>query len=281
MTFELPKFKDYIDQPVKYIQAKMDGHMYYIRVDEQGIITCMTKNGKDKTEKLLAIKHIQNEIGSLPYRTELFAELHCHGVLATSVPTMLNDADERLKLSVFAAPMVGGIDLYHERLPSVMAGIKNLGFDTIPVTLATSGFFNETGRENMLQLAIEKNIEGWVLKESHMEGWYKLKPVRTIDAFITDHQVSDSKTYKGCLKSMSLGLMTLCGDVHDLGECGGGFTKEFKLSLNTVQLRNNLIDKVVEIAYDSATAGNKLRFPRFVRFRDDKDMDDCTVEQLG
>ena len=280
---KLPKFKDYKDQPVKYIQVKRNGHMYYVTRGQSGIIFCTTKNGKDKTNKMMAINHIWEELKGLPYRTELMAELHCPGEFATSVPTMLNNADERLQLSVFACPTLGGHDLMDEPLDEVMAKVKSMGLGVVPMYQywGSTTTFTATEREQLLGQATIQKIEGWVLKESHMEGWYKLKPVKTIDAFITDHQMSDSATYKGCLKSVSLGLFETNGvDIHDLGECGGGFTKEFKLSLNTVQLRNNLIDKVIEVAYQSVTPGKKLQFPRFVRFRDDKDASQCTVGQL-
>ncbi len=277
---KLPKFKDYKDQPVKYIQAKMDGHMYYVTVSQLGTISCLTKNGKDKTDKLMAIDHIWGELSNLPCSTELMAELHCPGEFATSVPTMLNNADERLQLSVFAVPTLNGEDLADEPLDEVMAGIRHMGLGAVPVELISDDL-RPAHRERLLKEAIDQKIEGWVLKESHMEGWYKLKPVKTIDAFIVDHQVSDSATYKGCLKSVSLGLFEANGvDIHDLGECGGGFSKVFKLSLDTQELRDDLLDEVIEVAYQSVTPGKKLQFPRFVRFRDDKDASQCTVEQL-
>jgi len=277
MMFKLPKFKDYIDQPVKYIQAKMDGHMMHVIVNKDGNITVSSKNDKDKTDKILTINHISKELYRLPCVTEIFAELHCPGVFATSVPTMLNGADERLQLSVFACPILGRLDLTAEPLDLVMNRLR-FSFD---MNVIRVGKYDGRSRKNLLQSAAIQKIEGWVLKESHMEGWYKLKPVRTIDAIIVDHQESDSKAYAGCLKSVSLGLVNDDGTIHDLGMCGGGFSKKFKLSLDTVHLRNDLIDKVIEVAYQSITPGKKLQFPRFIRFRDDKDPDQCTVEQLG
>lgn len=279
--FKLPKFKDYKGQCVRYIQAKMDGHMYHIIVDGCGSITCLTKNNKDKTDKVLAISHINEELHKLPCETEIFGELHYPGVPATSVPTMLNDADENLQLSVFACPMLGGdtsiIDTPFDVVVDILSG---LGLEVIPVFMTTTKAAADK-RQRLLDEAEEQKVEGWVLKEFHMKGWYKLKPVKTIDAIIIDHQESDSKAYAGCLKSVSLGLVNDDGTIHDLGMCGGGFSKKFKLSLDTVNLRNDLIDKVIEVAYQSITPGKKLQFPRFIRFRDDKDPDQCTVEQLN
>ena len=283
---KIPKFKDYTNQPVKYIQAKMDGHMYYVTVNQRGVITCLTKNGKDKTDKLMAIDHISEELYALPPSTELMAELHCPGEFATSVPTMLNNADERLQLSVFACPTLCGIDLSDMDLVGVEKEVTVCGLSFVPVELVSDDL-RPAHAKYLLKEAIELKIEGWVLKESHMEGWYKLKPVKTIDAFVIDVTESDSAAYAGHMKAVRLRLFT--GDLdddgelimHDLGECGGGFTKKFKLSMTHTEAYSKLVGRVCEVAYQSVTPGKKLQFPRFVRFRDDKDASQCTVEQLN
>ncbi|KKN41760.1 hypothetical protein LCGC14_0720010 [marine sediment metagenome] len=283
---KLPKFKDYKNQPVKYIQAKMDGHMHYVIVGQSGVVFCRTKNGKDKTNKVTAISHIWEELSGLPVSTELMAELHCPGVPATSVPTLLNNADERLQLSVFAMPTCGGTDLTDEPLDEVMAKIKSMGLNAVNVSVNPRCY-----REDLLKLAIDKKIEGWVLKESHMEGWYKLKPVKDIDAFVIDVTESDSATYKGHIKAVRLGVVT--GDldddgeliIHDLGMCGG-FEKDFKLSKPYAEMKRYLMGKVLPIEYREVTPHRKLKWPNVVNdenglvIRTDKDASQCTVEQL-
>jgi ATP-dependent DNA ligase len=160
--------------------------------------------------------------------------------------------------------------------------LGEIGMYVIPVSLATRGF-DCTYRAQLLEDATKFKLEGWVLKESHMEGWYKLKPVKTIDAFVVDVTESDSETYKGYMKAVKLGIYDWNSrhtPTHDLGECGIGFNKEFKLSKSYSDMRVDLIGRVCEIAFDSFTKDHKLRFPRFIRWRDDKDMTNCTTEQL-
>ncbi len=290
---QLPKFKDYKNQPVRYISPKMDGHMHYIRVSALGAISCITKNGKDRTDKIIGIPHLASKLVNIPPNSELMAEFHCPGVPATSVPTMINDADERLQISVFAAPLLGGEDLRNVDLPVAMNKVMMHGLDIVPVFSywGDATAFTATEVEQLLSKAVKKKIEGWVLKESHMEGWYKLKPVKTIDAFVTDVTESDSDTYKGHMKAVRLGVYTGewndIGDpvVHDLGMCGG-FEKHFKLNKSYEEMKKYLVGKVLAIEYREVTLPGKLKWPNVVNddnglvIRTDKDPHECTVEQL-
>lgn len=290
MIYQLPKFKDYVGQPVRYYSPKADGHMQYVKVDNEGQIIVWTKNMKDNTAKLLSVEHIKQELRRLPANSFVMGECHCPGELSTEVPHMLCTGDERLRFSVFAAPMLAGRNLANDDdLLFVMSLIKVLGLDTVPVLKVIQGF-DCTFRSRpvgsflvarLLKDAITQKIEGWVLKNHHMSEWYKLKPVKSIDAFVLDVTQSDSDTYKGHMKALILGLYKPDWSVHDLGECGGGFTKAFKMSLPYDEMRGQLLNRIVEVAYDSITKHQKLRFPRFIRFRDDKNVDSCTTEQLS
>lgn len=285
MNYKLPKFKEWVDQPVRWVSPKADGHLQYVCVDEQRKIMVLTKNLKDNTAKLLSVEHIRKELRCLPCDSFVIGECHWPGHLATEVPHMLCTGDSRLKFSVFAAPLLGGKDLTNSNLMVAMYIIEALGLDII-VAKEISAQMN---RDFLLKEAIKQKIEGWVLKNSHMDEWYKLKPVKTIDAFVLDVTESDSETYKGYMKALILGLHKPDGSVHELGECGGGFTKAFKLSMPYDEMKESLVgplhqipirSRVCEVAYDSVTKHRKLRFPRFVRWRDDKDTTACTTEQL-
>lgn len=282
----LPKFKDYEGQPVKYIQKKMDGHMYHIYIDKVGNIRCVTKNNKDKTDKMLKVDRIFRQLKTLPYATHLMVELHIPGEPATEVARGIAHADQRLEIAVFACPVLAGMDYHNEPLDKVMKQLRyDYDLDTVPVQVLQTSFLSKPLVECWLKLAVTKGFEGWVLKQSHMEGWHKLKPVKTVDAFVVSVTESDSETYAGHMKAVKLGLYTTIEPghigVHDLGECGGGFTKVFKKSMTYKQACEKLVGKVCEAAYQSITAHKKLQFPRFIRWRDDKDAAACTTEQLS
>jgi len=315
-TIEFPEFKDYIDQNVHFLQPKRDGHLCKIYKSRDyeilhAHIQAFSKNDKDITHKLLAIKHIRIELTGLPCNSIIFAEMHCPGRFATDVPTMLNDADENLQLTVFAAPLLSGVDLAERNLISVMERLNSFGLNVSCTTLVKHDFINLAAQEILLNQAAEKKLEGWVLKEGHMTGWYKLKPVKTVDAFVIDTYASDSKRYKGGLKCIRIAVWDKEGEIRDLGTAGNGFKLPYRLRfvpkekmdillgidwLETDERnfqehltvaclaglinRDTLLDKVCEITYDSVAAGGKLRFPRFSRWRDDKDIENCTEEQL-
>jgi ATP-dependent DNA ligase len=284
MDYCLPKFKDYVGQPVRYLSPKMDGHMQYITVLGNGKIVVTTKNHKDNTVKLLSVNHIKKELELLPPNSIVMGECHWPGHLATEVPHLLCSGDSRLQFSVFACPTLGGLDLRDETLDEVMKELKSLGLDVVEVRIWDYQYgttkFNEKEIQQLLDEAAKRGIEGWVLKEHHMSGWYKLKPVKTVDAFVLDVTPSTSETYVGHMKALVLGLYKPDGSVHELGECGGGFTKEFKLSLPYGMMKGNLLGHVCEVEYQSITKHQKLQFPRFVRWRTDKDAVQCSTEQL-
>lgn len=290
---QFPKFKDYDGQPVRYIQKKYDGHLVKVykgyMSDDAHRIRVFTKNDKDITEKLLKIDHIFYELRGLPNDTQIFAELHCPGRFSTDVKTMLNEANEDLRLTAFAAPLLGGVSCVDRPLSSVMSNLEEFGLG-VPETEILNGAtsLSQKWQDELLAYAIEQKLEGYVLKESHMTGWYKLKPTKTVDAFVTGTTMSTSASYYGGLKSIDVAVWDLSVRVSDnqnlhvtsLGTVGGGFKAEFRLEYDTAEKRETLVGRVCEVEYDSLAAGGKLRFPRFKRWRTDKSAEQCTSDQL-
>ena len=280
----LPKFKNYTGQKVNWIQGKLDGHYTKVVCDAFGNKKATSKKPIDITEKLMAIPHIKSELDAMPRNSTMLCELHCPEEDATSVPTLLNAADERLMLTVFAVPMWDSKEYIEESpdydLATIMHSMDSRGFSVAHPIRVTAEFVDEKGCDALNELAVRNKLEGHVLKVSHMSGWFKLKPVRELDAFITDTEMSVSDSYYGMLKGVRLAVYKPDGSEHDLGNCGIG-DLSIKLQYDTQKKRDALIGRVMEVKYDLIGARGGMRFPRFGRWRDDeKTKAECTTEQF-
>jgi ATP-dependent DNA ligase len=95
--------------------------------------------------------------------------------------------------------------------------------------------------------------DGVVLRQGDV--WIKCKPVVTLDLVVTGIQ-------PGCGKHTGrMGAL-----ITSMGKIGTGFT-----DVDRVVLNKDIIGKTIEVSYMELTTDGKLRHPRFVRTRPDKD----------
>jgi len=264
---DFPNIKDYHGQEVKFLQPKYDGHLAKIHKAKEAIV--LTKNDKDITKKLYSCPKVAKIISLIPEHSILFGELFSQGA-ATDIPTLLKQGSELLQLRIFAAPIFRSLNLWNRDLCEVENILTKAGIPFAPTSL-----IEDVDVGMLLQAAVLEGLEGWVLKKSHLRGWYKLKPVKTIDAFVIVAKKSFSANHFGVLQSVTIGVYDGT-KIKIIGDVGSGFTEEFRTAANFDELKG----RVCEVEYDSF-AKNKLRFPRFLRWREDKDAKDCTIKQLS
>lgn len=271
----LPGFKDYSGQPIRVIEVKADGHS--ISIDTRDELRVLTKNRKDITRKLMMHPLIWETLSELGSGSFFLAELHAPGIPATSVPTLINSGDTRLQMMTFAAPYVHDHDMREEPIPYIHNVIAELGMTppTIQKCWQDPVSLSEDLQKELLAEAVARRIEGWVCKLHHMEGWYKLKPVKTVDAFVIGTETSTEASHYGGLKSIAVAVWN-GKHIEEIASVGSGFEQEYRMSVD----RKSLMYKVAEVAYDCVAADGKLRFPRFIRWREDKDWRQCTKDQL-
>ena len=119
--------------------------------------------------------------------------------------------------------------------------------------------------------AVNLGIEGWVLKGANYAGWWKVKPVKEIDAIVTGFNDGEGK-YLGAVGSLLVSVYI-----------GGELTEIAKVSGMTDIIRWNIDDakdlsRVCEVEYQELGNGHRLIHPRFVRWRDDKSAVECTCK---
>lgn len=267
--------KTYKDQPVQLIQEKADGMCIHVEktADRQIIVSTRTP-GTTLDLPAHLFRHA-------PPMTKFLAELHMPGLPATSVVTKRIEDPDSLTITPFAVLQFGGEEMAHvtygneviDEWKLVETRIKSMGFfppatETLsePIPLTVSAFQDR---------ARARGIEGYVVKQSHLYGWYKIKPVRSVDCVVMSVKRSTSVTFYGGLKAIVVGVYCN-GELKRIASVGGGFDAEFRMDCDP----DSLVDRVAEVSYDSLAAKGMLKFPRFERWRDDKSPQECLEEQL-
>jgi hypothetical protein len=200
-----------------------------------------------------------------------FGELWATDVEATSVPTLLKANDDRLQLSIFAAPLINNINFYSADLNVVNDALGGMGIGSV-ISYLYPQSLSQSIKEELLKQASEKELEGYVCKANHMDGWYKLKPFKELDVFVYAVQTSYAPNNFGGLKGCSVAVYR-DGKFYPLGEVGGGYDAEWRQTVDP----KSLIGEVMEVRFDKFAANGKLRFPRFRRWRTDKTKQQCVM----
>lgn len=110
--------------------------------------------------------------------------------------------------------------------------------------------------------------EGFVLKNGNLVDWHKHKAERTIDLV-----VSGIKSGWGTFLGMAGALVMRTTEGHEVCSCSG-------MDLSTRRdIGAKDLGRVAEVLYQYVGDKGRLRHPRFVRWRDDKSPDECSVSQ--
>jgi hypothetical protein len=266
-----PPVLDYcLEQPiqVRIIQEKLNGYNVEIHKSAGGVVAVL-RGGRDIWGLLKINPAMADPILSLPDETTLYCELHCPGMKSAAVITLLNSGDPRLQLTPFAAGMYAGRQIEFNQFMDAMQrhGItpaRCVRYSERPFSVDT---------EALLKQAAADGIEGYVLKQSHLDGWYRLKPEKTIDAFVIDYELSHSKSFKGGLKSFVVGVHEGLLGIRILANVSLGFEHEFKRTCDP----KAYLGKVIEVSYSDVLEKGRLQFPRFIRWRMDKTESGCTL----
>jgi hypothetical protein len=272
-TFDLAKH-----QGIKWAHQKRNGHRVTVfRPDDHSkTLVIPRKEELNYWDQLVANQpHIAYLIQKLPPFTILDAELEARNRRASNVITGLIDPAVVLDLAPFAAPVWDNQDWRDQPLPEVMSMVESHGF-VPPTLLDVRGFLAIRNIETMLlDWAIRDKHEGWVVKDAHYSGWYKIKPQKTIDAVVIRSTVSDSLTKYGDLKAIIVGVYNDAGKLVEIANVGAGFSDEERAFL----VKQDLTGWVCEVMYQDVLEKGRLQFPRFMRWRPDKVATECVISQ--
>lgn len=271
-----PNVPDYRgEDDVEWAQEKENGHNVVVVVERHKIRRVLSRT-KDYWEKLQDHFVLAAQIRKLPAKTILFGELHLPQGRATDVPRAMKNKDPKLTLTPYAVPVLKGEDLRGLDFEKAMELICDLGFkppDTHEISL-----YEDDLEQFYLECAEELGIEGFVLKSGHCKGWYRIKPVKTVDLIVTGFKWGNGN-FAGLVGALKCSGYNEDGKLEEVASISGMKMDE-REGITDLADKDNLEGRIVEVKYGEVGSQGRLFHPRFVRFRDDKPERECVLEQL-
>lgn len=270
------KIREWRGEAVIEIQPKRDGWYLglYQQPPETGNGLCAFGR---KYEAHLELSHMlerqpwYRRIESvLPPLSSVVGEMWVMGEPASSVITHMKSGSRDLRFTPFAVPRWAGEDWAKRTVGDGIHRIREIGLEPMP----TLPYMGES-REELMTAARHWDAEGVVLKSHNFSGWHKVKEERTIDAVVTAIKPGrpDGK-YIGECGSMHVSLLRN-GKLEEVA-CISGMDDALRASVSSAD-----VTRVCEVKYQYVAAGGRLRHPRFLRWRPDKPLEECTWDQLN
>ena len=155
------------------------------------------------------------------------------------------------------------------------------------------------------EAVMQKGLEGVMAKKKNGKyepgartgSWLKIKKIRTCDCVVFGY-TKGTGARKTTFGALILGLYDKDGNPIFVGKVGTGFSNEMlknllekfeKLKTDSAPFEVDIAEQVTwikanfvcEVGYQVVTQDGRLRMPRYLRLRSDKQPKDCTTDQLG
>lgn len=267
-----------------FTQVKRDGH--YLRVElgpDPGRVMCWTKQPTDVTRQVVAKASCHDILQPVRWHESrglyevytVVGELFYPGKPASYVKSGLARGEEpRFEaFAILRCPQASPSESALWDIDKVNGTLHYLGFATTPAI--KFGFEDPLSFYYWHRDNTPEGAEGLVYKQSNLFGWAKWKPMRTVDCVITGYTPGEGK-YADQIGSILVSL-NVDGQYVEIAAVSG-MTDTQRQYITGYQAA--LLGEVVEVSYQLVGSQGRLRHPQFVRFREDKRPDECTMEQL-
>jgi hypothetical protein len=243
------KIHEWKGEPVRFATAKRDGNWLRISGGK-----AWTSGDEDITNKVRNYDWWPMALRALGPGDDLWCEVYVPGKPASDVRSWLPEA----QLMVFAVPHLGDVSMQTVADWCMVHNLEFASFVEAPLP----------PKEELLAMAKRRGYEGWVLKQGHLRGWYKLKEVQTADLKVVGFKDGNGK-FIGLVGSLILADATgrIVANASGMDDMTRALIDE-----------NADLGRIAEVAYQYVGAKGKLRHPRFIRWRDDKSTADMIKE---
>ena len=270
MKYEFPKAKEAKGNvQARWVEQKYDGmRICFVRQANEISVRTRTE-GVNLWHYIKEVPHLRKLASNIPNNCIVDCELWADYAQSTDIKSLLIARDPSLRVTAFALPFWNGAHLLEVNMPFVHDKLLEMGFE-IPRIEERFDSLRTIDFEKLVTLAQRIGIEGYVAKQDHLTGWFKIKPVKTADLFVVGVNVSTSATYFGLLESLKCNAF-VDGEWKTVANVGGLTESVRKMKPEEV------IGRVCEVRYDSVAAKGRLRFPRFIMWRNDKTKGECDL----
>lgn len=265
-----------------YFQLKLDGVGVTLFKQLDGRTVAFSRDVRPHLEMSAVTRHFPvDEAFSLhaPPRSSVRCELWAPGHPASEVKRFV--AEEQwgdLRLTAWSIPWWDGQEApalwgwYEEKMRMMTGSYKGWGYlNALRVGDATTA--------QVVEYAMGQGAEGAMLKRDQLDPGYKLKPRLTVDCVVTGFKWGRGEFDK-LVGALLVGVWEDDGEggtIKEVASCSG-MTMDERVKMT--EQRDSLVGRVCEVEYQYVGSGGRLRHPGFVRWRDDKPADQCTMEQL-
>ncbi len=287
------KFDPAKAKPPFVIEAKLDGerrmlwcgHCYSRRVS---VVTGTRTNQWDALPD-----HIKKEFEGVT--TPVDGELHVPGGTSSDVKTALKEKSHDLVFTAFDSPVIGysvramrqvlldnGFNVPDTIRPTLLPVECELGGSPVDAEMVQVPLDTLIDFEGVLDVAAKTmGLEGFILKEvKRHHVWWKFKREQTADLIVTGVKAGDGK-YLGLIGALKCSVYDDAGELREVASVSG-MTDDEREEITSLYdgATGAVIGRVVEVRYQQVAQRGRLRHPRFLRFRDDKNSSECKLEQL-
>ena len=265
------------------IEPKYDGVRAQLHFTESGIRLFIGHSGNEAD-----VRHMQHLNGNLPgvvLDGELFIP---RSTLGEIVGQLHRSRPNRLRESVFMAfdiLKVANQECMHlpwrerrELLEMVVSDHEgSVILSPVSYDIEDIDNFMRDGYEG----AMLKHVEHPYVPGKRTRSWLKVKAVETVECFVTGWEPGKGG-YHGMVGSLKMSVLDDAG--REVEICSHGvFSEKFRNELTSEDgsLKKEWYGKVMEVSYQKAGTDLRLRHPRLLRVRDDRDASSCLLSQLG